>query len=401
MRNVNETNPKTVVHNKKNLKPINSKNLNKSLLEEYNIRVVESPNIKERMFNNFNKGTDVKMEISSNTFYNNNPTKTENEEEEAKFDVNSNKPDVSSQEFFMRRSQMNYIKKNLSPVKAITLKNNLKSNNSNNSYGQNLNGNYLSGSTSRVFSSKMNNHTNILKSDLILVMNLIQKNSNILNYYKMLLESELEIEKQKNQVEKDQLIKSNATFNQKSHLQNIFIQKKCLEIENELKENFSDFIEKINENCKNMDFLMNYYKCLVKDELIFKIAMENFLNQYLIKKVDDLIFLINLTNFNENNIFINSYTETHSKTEGIKSLIENIKKFVKEKQKEHREKPNINFANNVDKTYNNSINLEKVCNSKPKLASSKSLACCCKCDCHNCSDKETNQKIQCENKGIF
>ena len=53
------------------------------------------------------------------------------------------KPEISSEEFFMRRSQMNYIKNNLSPVKSPNVSKNINMFNTNNS-------------TRRVFSSKIN-----------------------------------------------------------------------------------------------------------------------------------------------------------------------------------------------------------------------------------------------------
>ena len=108
----------------------------------------------------------------------------------------------------------------------------------------------------------------------------------------------------------------------KLSLQNILIQKKCLEIENENRENFGEIIEKLTENSKNIDLLMNHYKCLVKEELIFKMALENYLNQLLLKKIDDLFFLTNLKNLNENHEFSNSYTESHSKILNIKNFLE-------------------------------------------------------------------------------
>lgn len=279
--------------------------LNEIKNSDYNIRIVESQDQNNKFQN----------ETGSKTFY-----KANNKNEEDKFDLGEiRKTDISSEEFFMRRSQMNYIKKNLSPVKAISFSNNVNF----------INNNLNNSSVRRIFSARLNNYANLIKSDLILIWNIIQKNSNIINFYKHQFQNEVENSNRNNlKLNKSTLNTSNSSIVSKLNLQNILIQKRCLEIENENKENFTQLIEKVNENSKNIDLLMNNYKCLVKDELIFKMALENHLNQLLIKKIDDLFFLTNLENLNENNEFSNVYSETHSKIQNIKNFIELMKKLI-------------------------------------------------------------------------
>jgi hypothetical protein len=164
---------------------------------------------------------------------------------------------------------------------------------------------------------------------LIFIWNIIQNNANIIHFYKHQFQKDIDISSKNNvKLNKSELIISNNTIVSKLNLKNILIQKRCLEIDNDIKENFSEIIAKINENSKNTELLMNNYKCLVKEELIFKMALENNLNQFLIKKIDDLFFLMNLKNLNENNEFINVYSETHSKIQNINHFIELMKKII-------------------------------------------------------------------------
>jgi len=315
--------------------------LNEIKNSDYNIRIIETPN----PIINFQN------EIGYKTCY-----KQNKEEEEDKLNLGENKKsDISSEEFFMRKSQVNYIKKNLSPVRANTLRinDNFVNNNSNNS------------SIKRIFSARNNNYANLIKSDLILIWNIIQHNANIINFYKHQFQNEIEISsKNKVKLNKSDLITCNNTIVSKLNLKNILIQKRCLEIDNEIKENFSEIIDKINENSKNTELLMNNYKCLVKEELIFKMALENNLNQFLIKKIDDLFFLMNLKNLNENNEFINDYSETHSKIKNISHYIELMKKLILNKvmnppSQDHSSKSGFNGQLKSNKftrnkfTYNN------------------------------------------------
>ncbi len=299
--------------NKKNIRNLNTLyGTHESILNEikncdYKIRIVESPSI--------NKNFNIKNDLGSKTFY-----KQTNNIEDDKLDFGETKKiDISSEEFFMRRSQMNYIKKNLSPVKTISLSNNANM----------LNNNLNNSSIKRIFSAKMNNYANLIKSDLIMIWNLIQNNSNIINFYKHQYQNDIENSNKNNlRLTKMSLNTSNNSTVSKLSLQNILIQKRCLEIENENKENFSEIIDKVNENSKNVELLMNNYKCLVKEELIFKMSLENHLNQLVIKKIDDLFFLMNLKNLNENHEFSNVYSDSHSKMQNIKNFIELLKKLI-------------------------------------------------------------------------
>lgn len=281
--------------------------LNEIKNKDYNIRIIESPSQ--------NKSFKISNETGSKTFY-----KQNNKDEEDKFEIGEvRRTDISSEEFFMRRSQINYIKKNLSPVKAITLTNNANY----------INSNINNGSLKRIFSARINNYANLIKSDLILIWNIIQKNSNIINFYKHLFQNDIDNSCKNNRImNRSELNTSKGSIVGKMSLKNIMIQRRCLEIESENRENFSEILEKINDNSKNIDLLMNNYKCLVKDELIYKMALENHLNQLLIKKIDDLFFIMNIKNLNENNEFTIAYSDTHSKMQNINQYIELMKKLI-------------------------------------------------------------------------
>ncbi len=339
--------------------------MNEIKCSDYNIRIVESPSQNETK----NKLKFVK-EIGSSTFY-----KTNKKDEEAKFEIEEiRKNDITSEEFFMKRSQMNYIKKNLSPVKGISIKNpNL------------INNNNLNTSMNRIFSAKTNNYGNLIKSDIILLCNLIQKNSYIINYFKHQYQNEIDSSKGNIKMNKNFNISNNSILSKLS-LQNILIQKRCLEIENDYKENFSEIINKLNDNSKNIDYLMNNYKCLGKEELVFKIASENFLNQLLIKKVDDLFFLNNLKNLNENYQFCNNYSETHSKIQNIKNFLELFETVIPRTNDEKilNTKLSINSIKTNDGIIHDSKKLNRKPNKKFIGVEEKNI---CIFDCEFCNEK--------------
>ena len=130
---------------------------------------------------------------------------------------------------------------------------------------------------------------NVMKTDIIQIENLIKKYSDILSLYK--------------------IDNSNS---------NIQITKKCVKLteKNEIFKNL--------ENAKNMELLYKHFNCISKDDLIYRLAFEFYLNDLFINKINDLAFLINLKQFNENNQFVINYKENLSKFFNLKFLIDMI-----------------------------------------------------------------------------
>jgi hypothetical protein len=335
-----------------------------------NIRIVESPAMSKN-----------KNEILSQTTSNINTWKKKTAEEEIldNLNINFKKSEITSQEFFKRKSQVYYIKKVLSPVRAIDLKSNYlnTSINTNNS------------SNRKLPLNKININANILKSDLILINNMIKKEASIINYFKCQFQNQNQnqnlnqILNERNSLSDFKDFKSimnntNNSFNfDKPNLQNILIQKRCFEIENFIKEKFSDFFEKLNENSKNMDYLMNHYKCITKDELIQKMALENFLFLFLFKQIDDLFFLNNLEDSsNENSEFISSYSESYSKIQNLKCFIDIKKKLLKKNTFYSDSNSNCNSSYNFTNGNNSKYSKENDKFNKEKFSNF-----CCNHDC--------------------
>jgi hypothetical protein len=174
----------------------------------------------------------------------------------------------TSMDFFTKKNNMNMLKSNnLSPIKK----------------------------------TEYSSVVNILKTDIIQFDNMLKKFSDILMYHRIDL-------------------KNNDLSNV-----NISFQKKCKDLQicvNNKNETFN----KIMDNAKNLDFLFKHFRCINKDDLIYKIALEYFLDEAIIERVNDVAFLLNLRHFNEGNYFALNYKETLSKLENLKILIELLDK---------------------------------------------------------------------------
>jgi hypothetical protein len=177
----------------------------------------------------------------------------------------------TSQDFFTKRNNINMLKSNnLSPLKK---------------------NDYLS-------------TINVLKTDIIQLDNIYKKISDILIYYRL-------------------------DFNEPSYSiinnVNIAFQKKVKELQINVN-NFSknETFSKITENSKNLDFLFKEFKCITKDELINRLALEYFFDELIIERANDIALLINLKNFNENQSYVNNYKENLSKIYNLKNLLEMI-----------------------------------------------------------------------------
>jgi hypothetical protein len=388
---------------------------NELIKNKINIRIINTQNNIDDIKNNNNN---INLNLTSAETW-----RKKNQEENILKSLNLKKTDISSEEFFMRKSTVNYIKKALSPVRPINQINNLS-----NSLSQSI-------SSFKKLPIKINNNINLLKSDLILVNNLIKKTSGILKYFKIQFENEnikkiysnlnLKENKNYNEYDKDKdkdkdnnndtvnynkehnslyFNDNNNNINKNNNLtltskktqknfNKILIQKKCIELDNQINENFIENLGKINDNSKNIDQLMNQYKCLTKDDLINKMAIENNTYYFLINKIDDLFFINNLKISNENNEFISSYFESYSKIQNIKSFIE-YKENILNKDKD---KININF--NKNRNINNNNNTNKI--NKRKRSSNKSMtSLCCNHECKSQKEKEFEYNFQQEEKLI-
>lgn len=192
--------------------------------------------------------------------------------------IDNTNNNILTKDFFMRKTEINFIKKSLSPI---------KSNN------HNLNINYI-------------------KSDIIQIDNIIKNNTDILIYYKQI---------------KEGLI---------THFY-----KKCKDIQINNTIDISNYFNKIEENSHNITYLLNDYRCKSKEDLIYKMALENYLNQLYINKIDDLCFLLNLKYNNDNNDIINNYSDTLSK-------LKQLKLFIDKKNKLHNDS-----NKSINRIYNN------------------------------------------------
>ena len=169
----------------------------------------------------------------------------------------------------------------------------------------------------------------MLKSDLIQIQDMINSNSGDIKMYKILNKSP-------------------------------GLSKKLSEIESSFEIN--NYIDKINEDSKNIKKISKIYNCK-EDELIQKLYKELCYNELLLKKINDFFILMKLKIYRDD-----TYQETLSKVITINSFIEralslpinNIdinleKKKIKEEKKENIF---INNNENKDKIFNTEIKLD-------------------------------------------
>ena len=169
----------------------------------------------------------------------------------------------------------------------------------------------------------------MLKSDLIQIQDMINSNSGDIKMYKILNKSP-------------------------------GLSRKLTEIESSFEIN--NYIDKINEDSKNIKKISKIYNCK-EDELIQKLYKELCYNELLLKKINDFFILMKLKIYRDD-----TYQETLSKVITINSFIEralslpinNIdinleKKKIKEEKKENIF---INNNENKDKIFNTEIKLD-------------------------------------------
>jgi len=169
----------------------------------------------------------------------------------------------------------------------------------------------------------------MLKSDLIQIQGMINSNSGDIKMYKILNKSP-------------------------------GLSRKLTEIESSFEIN--NYIDKINEDSKNIKKISKIYNCK-EDELIQKLYKELCYNELLLKKINDFFILMKLKIYRDD-----TYQETLSKVITINSFIEralslpinNIdinleKKKIKEEKKENIF---INNNENKDKIFNTEIKLD-------------------------------------------
>ena len=168
----------------------------------------------------------------------------------------------------------------------------------------------------------------MLKSDLIQIQDMINSNSGDIKMYKILNKSP-------------------------------GLSKKLTEIESNIEIN--NYIDKINEDSKNIKKISKIYNCK-EDELIQKLYKELCYNELLLKKINDFFILMKLKIYRDD-----TYQETLSKVITINSFIEralslpinNIDINLEKKKIKEEKKENI-FNNNNE-------NKEKIFNTEIKL----------------------------------
>ena len=172
----------------------------------------------------------------------------------------------------------------------------------------------------------------MLKSDLIQIQDMINSNSGDIKMYKILNKSP-------------------------------GLSKKLTEIESSFEIN--NYIDKINEDSKNIKKISKIYNCK-EDELIQKLYKELCYNELLLKKINDFFILMKLKIYRDD-----TYQETLSKVITINSFIEralslpinNIDINLEKKKIKEEKKENIFINNNENK--------EKIFNTEIKLDNNK------------------------------
>ena len=168
----------------------------------------------------------------------------------------------------------------------------------------------------------------MLKSDLIQIQDMINSNSGDIKMYKILNKSP-------------------------------GLSRKLTEIESSFEIN--NYIDKINEDSKNIKKISKIYNCK-EDELIQKLYKELCYNELLLKKINDFFILMKLKIYRDD-----TYQETLSKVITINSFIEralslpinNIDINLEKKKIKEEKKENIFINNNENK--------EKIFNTEIKL----------------------------------
>ena len=168
----------------------------------------------------------------------------------------------------------------------------------------------------------------MLKSDLIQIQDMINSNSGDIKMYKILNKSP-------------------------------GLSRKLTEIESSFEIN--NYIDKINEDSKNIKKISKIYNCK-EDELIQKLYKELCYNELLLKKINDFFILMKLKIYRDD-----TYQETFSKVITINSFIEralslpinNIDINLEKKKIKEEKKENIFINNNENK--------EKIFNTEIKL----------------------------------
>ena len=180
----------------------------------------------------------------------------------------------------------------------------------------------------------------MLKSDLIQIQDMINSNSGDIKMYKILNKSP-------------------------------GLSRKLTEIESSFEIN--NYIDKINEDSKNIKKISKIYNCK-EDELIQKIYKELCYNELLLKKINDFFILMKLKIYRDD-----TYQETLSKVITINSFIEralslpinNIDINLEKKKIKEEKKENIfinnNENDNKDKIFNTEIKLDNNNDNKNNL----------------------------------
>jgi hypothetical protein len=193
--------------------------------------------------------------------------------------LNSGSPE-RLKDFLMRKTEANFIKNVLSPIK----------------------------STQKIpFNKNSLSLNNFIKTDILEVEGMIKKFSDILTYYKIPVRgssksnNSLNFNQQPDSYQED-IIKLKTLSSETKKFSNIFtnapqFQKKILDLEKNLSINISTYFDKITENSQNLEYLLKDFNCKNKEELICRLSFEIYFNNLFLNKVNDLVFLFNLKYF--------------------------------------------------------------------------------------------------------
>ena len=150
---------------------------------------------------------------------------------------------TSTKDFFLRKTENNFIKKTIYYVK----KNSAKRYSHNSEFSD-------------------DNFLNLIKDDIINIDEMI-----------------------KNYANDKRVIEVRRNFQSNPHFHN-----KLNEIKLESKIEIKSFFKEIEENSKTLENLYKEFKCDTDEELIFRLSTELYYNRLYINKIDNLTFLLNL-----------------------------------------------------------------------------------------------------------
>lgn len=176
-----------------------------------------------------------------------------------------------TQEFFLRMSQRNFIKRHLSPIKTSR------------------DFNFNKDKTAHHY----NSYINTMKTDIIQVDKLLHKYSDVL-----------------------------AIHDNSCH--NPAFQQRIAQLHTNRNIPIRNYFANILENSQSLEHLYKDFECRTKEDLIVRLSLENYFMNLYLNKLNDLIFVMSLKYYNSNNEYVQGYTESLSRFSHVKFLITRI-----------------------------------------------------------------------------